>query len=95
MPAADRRAAGGGAEHAIKGIHDDFQRLDSGLLPWRLASSRPCQMLVKSPAGNVFLARTRHRENLRYVLWIRLRHAFHQPDGINQKGRMIDGYRLL
>ena len=80
-------AAGGGAEHAIKGIHDDFQRLRQRFVTLAFGFIAPVPDVSHNLRQAMFFSREPGIEKtFGTVLWIRLRHAFHQPDGINQKG---------
>ena len=80
-------AAGGGAEHAIKGIHNDLQRLRKRLITLTFGFIAPVPDVSHNLRQAMFFSREPGIEKaFGAVLWIRLRHAFHQPDGINQKG---------
>ena len=80
-------AAGGGAKHAIKGIHNDLQRLRQRFIALAFGFIAPVPDVSHNLRQAMFLPREPGIEKaFGAVLWIRLRHAFHQPDGINQIG---------
>ena len=80
-------ATGSGAQHAIKGIHNDLQRLRKRLITLTFGFIAPVPDVSHNLRQAMFLPREPGIEKtFGAVLRIRLRHAFNQPDGINQKG---------
>ena len=79
--------AGGRTKHAIKGIHNDLQRLRQRLiaLTFGFIASMP-DVSYDLWQAMFFPREPGFEKTFGTVLWIGVRHAFHQPDGINQKG---------
>ncbi|MNS81213.1 hypothetical protein D3C72_1149200 [compost metagenome] len=95
MPAhGDRRGetgieepTGAGAEHAIKGVHDDLQRLRERFIVLTLSFLAPVPDLADDFRQAVLFPReTRAEKSFGAVRVIRLGHPLDQANGIDQKG---------
>ncbi len=95
MPAhGDRRrqpgieeAAGAGAQHAVKGVHDDLQRLGERLVTLAFGLIAAVPDLADNLRQAVLLAgEPRPKKALATVGFVRLCHALYQPHRIDQKG---------
>ncbi len=88
-------AAGAGAEYAVKGIHNDLQRLRAACYPAAWRRPARARFARRSPAGSVSLARTGRQESplccARYPAAPFLRPA----DRINQKSADNRGVQAL
>ena len=77
-------AAGAGAQHAVKSVHDDLQRLGERLIVLALGFIAAVPDLADNPRQAVLVSREAGAEEaLNAVLVIGLRQALHQADRID------------